>query len=58
MGILHMLGEVGPDDVKIGMKVRAVWKKPEDRTGAITDILYFKPIRAAASKKPAAGRKR
>jgi hypothetical protein len=35
-----------------------VWKKPEDRTGAITDILYFKPIRAAASKKAAAGRKR
>jgi uncharacterized OB-fold protein len=50
MGIMHMLGEVNPKDIKIGMKVRAVWKKPEERTGAITDILYFKPIRAAAPK--------
>ena len=58
MGILHMLGEIEPDDVKIGMKVRAVWKKPEERTGAITDILYFKPMRAAAPKKTAARRKR
>ncbi|MDD4857267.1 MAG: Zn-ribbon domain-containing OB-fold protein [Candidatus Krumholzibacteria bacterium] len=58
MGILHMLGEVDPDDIKAGMKVRAVWKKSEDRTGAITDILYFKPLRAAASKKAPARRKR
>jgi uncharacterized OB-fold protein len=50
MGIMHMLGGVNPKDIKIGMKVRAVWKKPEERTGAITDILYFKPIRAAAPK--------
>jgi uncharacterized OB-fold protein len=58
MGILHMLGEVKPDDIKVGMKVRAVWKKPEERTGAITDILYFKPLRASAPKKAAARRKR
>jgi uncharacterized OB-fold protein len=58
MGIMHMLGEVDPDDIKIGMKVRAVWKKPEERTGAITDILYFKPIRAAAPRKRPARRKR
>lgn len=45
MGILHLLGEVEPEDIKIGMKVRAVWKKPEEREGAITDILYFKPVR-------------
>ena len=54
MGIMHMLGEVDPDDVKIGMKVRAVWRPEEERTGAITDILYFKPLRAvrkAAAKK-------
>lgn len=51
MGIMHMLGEVDPDDIKRGMKVKAVWKKPEERTGAITDILYFKPLRAPAKKK-------
>ena len=43
MGIMHVLGEVDPQEVKIGMRVRAVWKPPEERTGAITDIKYFKP---------------
>ncbi|MBN1163593.1 MAG: Zn-ribbon domain-containing OB-fold protein [Candidatus Krumholzibacteriota bacterium] len=50
MGIMHMLGEVEPDQIKVGMKVRAVWKPREERTGAITDILYFKPLRAPAKK--------
>jgi len=45
MGILHLLGEVKPEQVKIGMKVKAVWKPPEERTGDITDIRYFKPVR-------------
>ena len=45
MGIMHILGEVDPDDIKIGMKVKAVWKKPAEREGSITDILYFKPAR-------------
>lgn len=44
-GILHKLGEVLPDEVKIGMRVKAVWKPVEDRIGAITDIEYFKPIK-------------
>lgn len=43
-GIMHLLGEVKPEAVKVGMKVKAVWKKQEEREGAITDILYFKPI--------------
>jgi uncharacterized OB-fold protein len=44
-GLLHKLGEVDPQSVRIGMRVQAVWKKPQERTGAITDIRYFKPIR-------------
>lgn len=44
MGILHLLGEVDPQKVKIGMKVKAVWKPAAERIGAITDIRYFKPI--------------
>ncbi|MGB9880338.1 MAG: Zn-ribbon domain-containing OB-fold protein, partial [Anaerolineae bacterium] len=44
MGILHLLGEVDPQKVKIGMKVKAVWKPAAERIGAITDILYFKPM--------------
>jgi hypothetical protein len=43
-GIMHKLGEVDPEEIRIGMRVQAVWKPPEEREGAITDILYFKPI--------------
>lgn len=44
MGIMHLLGEVESDQIKIGMKVKAVWKAEEERSGAITDILHFKPL--------------
>jgi len=44
VGIMHLLGEVAPDDVKIGMRVKAVWKPPEEREGSILDIKYFKPV--------------
>ncbi len=43
-GFMHKLGEVDPKKIKIGMRVQAVWKSEEEREGAITDILYFKPI--------------
>ena len=43
-GILHKLGEVDPNRVQIGMRVKAVWKSAAEREGAITDILYFKPL--------------
>lgn len=43
MGILHLLGEVKPEGIRIGMRVDAVWKQPAERTGAITDIRYFRP---------------
>jgi len=44
MGILHMLGGIDPEDVEIGMAVRAVWRPAGEREGSITDILYFEPI--------------
>jgi hypothetical protein len=44
MGILHKIGEINWKEVKFGMKVKAVWKPPEERKGEITDIKYFKPI--------------
>jgi uncharacterized OB-fold protein len=44
MGIMHMLGEVDPQQVEIGMKVQAVWKPAEEREGSILDIRYFKPV--------------
>lgn len=43
MGILHHLGEVKKEDVKFGMKVKAVWKPEKERIGTIMDIKYFKP---------------
>lgn len=49
MGIMHVLGEVEPEELKIGMKVEAVWKAPEEREGAITDIRYFKPVTGETS---------
>jgi uncharacterized OB-fold protein len=44
-GFLHKLGEVAPDDVRIGMEVEAVWRPMDDRTGSILDIAYFRPRR-------------
>ncbi|HLA98481.1 MAG TPA: Zn-ribbon domain-containing OB-fold protein [Anaerolineales bacterium] len=43
-GIMHLLGEVDPQKIHIGMRVKAVWKNARERGGAITDILYFKPL--------------
>jgi uncharacterized OB-fold protein len=44
IGIMHLLGEVDPKAVKIGMRVQAVWKPAAERKGDITDIAYFKPL--------------
>lgn len=44
-GLLHHLGEVEPDKVHIGMRVKAVWKDEADREGCVTDVKYFRPIR-------------
>lgn len=41
-GMVHMLGEVEPEAIKIGMRVQAVFN--EERTGTLLDIAYFKPI--------------
>lgn len=43
IGIMHLLDEIDPKRVRIGMQVKAVWKPLEERQGAITDIKYFKP---------------
>ena len=44
-GILHLIDEIEPYKTKIGMKVKAVWKKPQERIGAITDIRHFKVVK-------------
>lgn len=53
MGILHVLGKLKPKNVRVGMRVRAVWKPAPQRTGSITDILYFEPAKAPRAGRPA-----
>jgi len=41
-GFVHMLGEVDPEQLRVGMRVQAVFK--EERVASILDIKYFKPL--------------
>jgi uncharacterized OB-fold protein len=41
-GFVHMMGEVEPEQLRIGMRVQAVFK--EKREASILDIKYFKPL--------------
>jgi hypothetical protein len=41
-GFAHIIGEVNPKDLKIGIRVKAVFK--DKRVGSILDISYFKPV--------------
>lgn len=43
-GLLHRLGEVEPQEVRLGLKVEAVWRPEGERIGAITDILHWRPV--------------
>jgi uncharacterized protein len=52
VGFLHLIGGTQGRtvadirrQVRVGTPVRAVWKKPSDREGSITDILHFAPAR-------------
>jgi uncharacterized OB-fold protein len=42
-GLVHRLGEADPGGIEFGLRVEAVFKSQEERTGSILDILYFKP---------------
>ena len=48
-GIMHYICGTSEDDVKsmriFGAKVKAKWKRPEQRTGSITDIECFEVVR-------------
>ena len=44
-GIVHRLETDSPEAVAIGMRVRPVLKEKENRTGALTDIVAFKPVK-------------
>ena len=42
-GLVHMLGEVDHEQLRIGMRVQAVFG--EERQASILDIRYFRPLR-------------
>jgi uncharacterized OB-fold protein len=44
-GFMHYFNEMKSEEIYIGMKVKAKWKPEKERTGSITDIEYFKPIK-------------
>jgi uncharacterized OB-fold protein len=41
-GFVHLLGGVETEQLRIGMRVEAVFK--EERKGSILDIKYFRPL--------------
>ena len=46
MGIIHKLARTRNwKNIRIGMKVQAVWKPAKERTGTVTDIEYLKLIK-------------
>jgi uncharacterized protein len=51
MGILHLVRKVAPKDVRIGLRVAAVWKPVAQRSGSITDIAYWMPMNRRSKSK-------
>ena len=44
-GFLHLISGAEPHEVRIDMRVKAVWLEATERKGSITDIKYFAPLR-------------
>jgi hypothetical protein len=44
-GLVHWIGDCDPDDVSIGMRVKAVFESKGKRKGALSDIRHFAPAR-------------
>jgi len=41
--IMHLVQEIPVGEVRMGMRVEASWKPPEEREGSLTDIRHFRP---------------
>jgi uncharacterized OB-fold protein len=44
-GLVHFMGEIEPEAVKIGMPIEIVFKPKNLRIGSIADIKYFRPLK-------------
>ena len=46
IGILHYVDpKVKPEDLHIGMRLKAVWKPEKERVGSVRDIVHFEPLK-------------
>ncbi len=43
LSIFSAVQECKPEDVRMGMRVEAVWRADGERTGSFDDVLYFRP---------------
>jgi uncharacterized OB-fold protein len=43
IGLFHLIQEVPADEVRMGMRVEAVWVEPEERGPSLESIRYFRP---------------
>jgi uncharacterized OB-fold protein len=43
LSIFSAVQECKPEDVRMGMRVEAVWKPDGEREGSFEDLLYFRP---------------
>ena len=44
MACLHRVGDVDPATVRVGMRVKAVWKPREEWDYSFENIVWFKPV--------------
>jgi hypothetical protein len=49
MGLMHYFGGMSKEEIRIGMRVKAVWRPPEERRGSVLDIVHFRPLREGES---------
>jgi uncharacterized protein len=43
VAIFHLIQEIPYDEIRIGMRVEAVWEKPENRVPGMESIMHFRP---------------
>lgn len=64
MGMMHYFSEIKKDakskmgyDIRIGKRVKAVWKAAADREGSVLDIKYFRPMKPSEDPFAKGGKK-
>lgn len=45
--LMHLIGDVAPDDVRIGMEVEPVWVADDELTTSMTSIRHYRPTGGA-----------